>query len=315
MLSHTISLESDIEPELLREIGEHDVEETSAVIHVVNINDFDALDDKAKAPQNTQLTIRRLLLTLLFSIALHILAFYIISLRVQLPTFSEETTAPIIVQAKLYTPPPPPVPQEPIERATPEPIDVPEIDTSDTPAEAPATPEVDREITIEEQVTAEEPVSITPEQIEEIVPESAPLINEAVDSSVDETLTPSPLSATRPPRSIYSNRAFRDLKSLEQQKRNSMANQAFKEFQYSKTHPDIETTPKTALQLTDEERRQIADEQLLSTRPTIKANCKNAAGKALNVIGYLVGGAVECKKNPELRSFIKNRLDKSNNEK
>ena len=93
-----------------------------------------------------------------------------------------------------------------------------------------------------------------------------------------------------------------------------MVNQAFKEFQYNKTHPDINTSPKTPLDLTATEKRQLASEQLLNSRPRIKANCKNAAGKALNVIGYLVGGAVECRKTPEIHSFIKKRLDKSDTE-
>jgi hypothetical protein len=106
LLTHVITLEYDIEPESLRIIGEHQVENKDTVVHIVNHHEFDTFEGNGKATHTIVGINRKLVTTLVLSIALHAIAFYIISLRIQLPSFIEQADEPVIVQAKLHTPPP-----------------------------------------------------------------------------------------------------------------------------------------------------------------------------------------------------------------
>jgi hypothetical protein len=298
LLSHTIALESDIEPEPLRKIVGHDIDDTETVIHVVNIHDFDVPEDDIKPPQTTRLS-KKLLLTLLFSVVLHALAFYIISLRIQLPTLSEEAKLPVIVQAKLYRPPPvPTVEKAPVEATPVESVALPEVAIPQVQSDTPPVQGTEEVVVTEET---------QPNNIEIPVIEPEITTNQAAEPVIEPPTTPAPPIK---PRSIYSNKAATDLRALERQKRNSMASQAFREFQYNKTHPEIKTQPKTPLQLSANERRQIADEQRQKDAQ-ISVDCKKRGAKALSFISGIAGGTVKCNKNPELQSFIKKRVNRS----
>lgn len=292
--------ELDIEPEPVREIGQCHVEDTTAVIHVVNIDDFDALDDEKTTPHNTN---KKLVLTLLFSIALHIVAFYIISLRIQLPTFSEETETPTVIKATLYTPPAPisePAISEP--KAT-QPIAVPEAETQKVMEES-LNPSPVEEAVVPQETTSSPPTVPEPQVI--APPTAVAETNQPTPETLPDVAPPAPKAK---PKSLYSTKASTDIRRLQRQKRNSMASQAFREFQYKKTHPEIKTEPQTSLQLSAEEKRQIASDKHRKDI-AVSVDCKKRGAKALRFISGIAGGNVDCQKNPALQSFIKNRVDK-----
>lgn len=307
LLTHTINLESDIEPEPLRRIAEHEVEDRTAVIHVVNIDDFEALEDHKKPNQAPTNLNSKLVITLFLSIALHAIAFYVISLRIQLPTFSEETEKPIIVQARLYTPPPIPVVEPEIIETTPsETLPKPQVQEQRTSVQSDEVPPVEDTVVIEE--APPRPVEVN----EAEVAEPMTIVTELNKAPVDLPEESAPQIPLVKPKSIYSSRAETDLRALQQRRLNRLASEAARDFQYNKTHPDLNTSPKTQPQLTAEEERAIADQKLYSQRPTIKTNCKKTGGKVLNILGSLVGGAVQCQKTPGIKSFIKKRVEKEN---
>ena len=299
LLTHSINLDVDIAPEPLLEIWEHDIDEAHAVIHVINLDDFE--DTKNKQPSTSASFNNKLLIMLILSLVLHALTFYLLNLRIKLPSLLEKKEQPLIIQAKLYTPPKTEVinEPEPESRVEPEPIEVPEV-------QEPEIQETNEDtVPIEESVVIEEPITVEPEPLDEPPPQpEVPVEQQQTEPEVNRPITR--------PRSLFDTRAVTDLRALNEAKQNSLADDAFREYQYNRVHPEINTNPKQALQFTAEENRQLADQQLYNSRAKIKTDCKKVAGKALSILGYLAGGAVECLKNPEFKSFIQKRLEETN---
>jgi hypothetical protein len=295
LLSHAIDLELDIEAEPLREIGEHEADGESRVIHVVNIDDFEALEDKNK-PTRTKTTFSsQFVITLILSIVIHVITFYIISLRIQLPSFVEEADDPIIVQAKLYTPPPTLVTEPEIAvPVMPEPTLLPEVENPPKKVEKPDITETREVVVINEKQTDTSPVQET-------------ITNQSFAEQPADPITPQTELELG---SLYNSKAVGDLKALEQKKLNSMTNEAVKELQYRKTHPKVIAPTK----------KELTHAQKIQRAYTVEFECNSTfdktAGKVLRLTsGFLHGtkigkGPIGCHRKRDIGSFIKNRLDK-----
>jgi hypothetical protein len=283
---HSITLEPDLKSESFREIGDHD---------------FDNSKSSAEPPKNALPFRHKLLFTLLFSVILHALTFYIISLNIQKPSFKEDIAEPVIIRAKLYKP-------SPLDIAVQKP---PEVTIPKKAAEV-----------VEPQPITEPEVKKSKEAISEIIDAPRPIIKEpAMEPDLSKVATTQKFLTESLHKSMFSNNASKHIRQLNQNKQNSMASQAFKEYQYDQKHPEIKTPYKNTIQLTAEEQLQEAVK--------VKVDCNTAKGKVLSFISNHIGGNalgtgdnfyaseyksgnIKCKKSGDINSFIKKRLEESN---
>lgn len=290
MFTHSITVEPDIEPAPIREIGDIDIDDVSTVAHAVNVQDFDDSQSDNITPKKILPFRHKLLFILLFSTILHAAAFYLASLRVQMLAFKEDVAKPTILKAILYKRVPKLVTNQP--------------ETVEVINSKPKAVNKVKEPVVTEENSATIAIEESKKLRSEIV--KAPLFN--IQKPTQKS-SPPPLEApVTKPKSIFDSIASRDIRLLEQGKKSRLASQAFKEYQYNKTHPEIQTPSKKLL---------TADE-LMQKSIERKVDCKTTAGKVLNTIsglghGTTMGeGSVKCHQYGDINSFIKKRLEKFN---
>jgi hypothetical protein len=289
LLTHSITFEPDNNPESLGEIGVHDIADITAFAHIMNIHDFDDTNPDCLKPKNILAFRHKLLFTLLCSIILHMLVFYLINLGVQKQAFKKDVVDHIIVQAKLYTPP--------LLMLTSQQVQLEAVES-----ETKAVSEVEGPNVLEEKKDTikmhkiKDPKEVLPKNTQATLP-----IIEAPNIPTLELPAP-------PIKSIFDSRANIHVRRLDQGKQISMSRQEFKEYHYNKTHPEIKGAPKNMLTAEEQPRKSIERE----------VDCKTTRGKVLNIISGLTygtgigNGPVKCGKYREIKSFIKKRLEGSN---
>lgn len=272
-------------------IEPYEVEYAATVVHVINVHDFETVKNNNSTPLAKNSAKSMPLLTLLCSVALHMLAFWALNLSIQLLTFSDKPEAPDIIKATLYKSP------ESTNRN-----EQPEV----SPSDAVTRPNIENLVVLDKHSSlpnTNEIESLKPAEEQTTQPETL----------TEDKQRPSPkvLNATSP-KSLYSTKAANDLKVLEEQQQDSLSKQAFKDFQYNTAHPEIKTGSID---------NRSANARLKDS-VTITVDCKKVTSKALRIVNYLTyynfaqesgqktyaHGTVVCHKHGDINPFIQKRV-------
>jgi hypothetical protein len=293
LLINSKTLESEITGELIWTIGDHDIDDVTMIAPIFDLHEFDHSKSNFLKPNSEFTFLRKRNYIFLCSIILHTLAFYLISMRVQIPNFKEDTVEPIIVQATLYKPPSPRVTHEPERNEIIEVKQkvVPEIEELVVPDNKKDVIEID------------ETKKVLPEIIKapfDIIEESVKELNISMSEIPQETLHEAPSTPTE---SIVDSTISKYIRRLDQAKLNNLAKQVSKDYQYNKSHPEIIAATKKILSHDEQLQKSIERE----------VDCKTMTGKILNIfsgLGHGTGignGPVKSGKYSGLKSFIKKR--------